>query len=69
MSWLTGTSVNTAGGVTITFQGAATGLFIPAMTSNNPIATVVEVTAGGTIPGRSDRDHVLAELDPGDRRE
>ena len=48
---VTGASVDSAGGVTLSFQGAATGLPIPLITSNNPIATVAEVTAGGIPQG------------------
>jgi hypothetical protein len=53
---VTGTSVNSSGGVTIAFQGAATGLAIPVMTVSDidpaiPDVTVGEVTAGGTAQG------------------
>ena len=53
---VTGASVNSPGGVTITFQGAATGLSIPTMTVSNidpaiPNVTVAVATAGGTPQG------------------
>ena len=47
---VTGTSVNDTGGLTITFQGASTGLPI-VMSSTDPIATLGEVTVGGVANG------------------
>ena len=48
---VTGASADSAGGLTITFQGALTGLAIPLMTVTDPEVNVGEVTAGGTPVG------------------
>ena len=61
---VTGASADSAGGLTITFQGASTGLKIPLMTVTDPEVNVGEATAGGTPIGNPSEIKSTPNSDP-----